>query len=32
MNPIGTNTATIENVVALTAMPISFVPSCDALK
>ena len=32
MNAIGTNTATIENVVAVTASPISFVPSCDARK
>src|ERR1035437_6186856 len=32
INPIGTNTATIENVVAVTASPIWSVPSCDALK
>ena len=32
MNAIGTNTATIENVVAATARPISSVPSCAALK
>src|SRR6185437_12871160 len=31
MNAIGTNTATIENVVAATASPISSVPSCDAV-
>src|SRR5215210_5097307 len=31
MKPIGTNTATIENVVAATARPISSVPSCDAV-
>ena len=31
MNPTGTNTATIENVVAATANPISSVPSSDAL-
>ena len=30
MKPTGTNTATIENVVAATASPISSVPSCDA--
>ena len=32
IKPIGTNTATIEKVVAATAMPISSVPSCDARK
>ncbi len=31
MNATGTNTATIENVVAATARPISSVPSCDAV-
>jgi hypothetical protein len=31
MNPTGTNTATIENVVAATARPISSVPSWDAV-
>ena len=31
MKPTGTNTATIENVVAATARPISSVPSCAAL-
>ena len=30
MKPTGTNTATIENVVAATARPISSVPSCEA--
>ncbi len=32
MKPTGTNTATIENVVAATATPISSVPSCAARK
>ena len=32
MNAIGTNTATIEKVVAATARPISSVPSCEARK
>ena len=32
MKAIGTNTETIENVVAVTASPISSVPSCEALK
>ena len=31
MKATGTNTATIENVVAATASPISSVPSCDAV-
>src|SRR5205085_2671032 len=31
MNAMGTNTATMENVVAATASPISSVPSCDAV-
>ncbi len=31
MNPMGTNTARIEKVVAATASPISSVPSCDAV-
>ena len=31
MNAIGTNTTTIENVVAATARPISEVPSRDAV-
>src|SRR5688572_7718543 len=31
MNPTGTNTATIEKVVAATARPISSVPSCAAV-
>ena len=30
MNATGTNTATIENVVAVTASPISSVPVCEA--
>ena len=31
MNPTGTNTATMEKVVAATASPISSVPLCDAV-